>query len=472
MSNREAEDHFDRGIHFFRGGLFPAALFEFRQVEKIDPDYPNISYLVAATQKKAEEVAGKILAEMEEAFDADIAELSKSLQIEGTTDLAGTVERLLREGRYQEALAKMDSAETFVPDSRPLLLIRANALRRLGRGKDAEKVLRRALTLYPSDAEVLNNLGNCCLAQNQFREARGYFQKALKLVSENLSILNNLGALEMQTYRLDEAVRLFEQILKIRPGWLLARRNLENVRSRIRELDREISKLRSEYHDHETYYDIGINLGKNLLFRGFFAESEQVLLHVIAKRPTLTAAHFYLGNLHEIQDNLERAIQYYRELVIQKDKQATSEFRTFTSLWQENYREEALYELKKLAVLDLDPAGGHINLGIRYFEDGNWKKALEHFEEAVSIHAGYADGYYWQALAKIRLGKTAEAMKAFEGALEVNPRYADAHYQLGMLLRKRSPKKAYGHLHKALECAVREQFAVIARDVLKEEKKK
>lgn len=471
MNRKEAEEHFDRGIHFFRGGFFPSALQEFRAVEKLVPDYPNIQYLIAATQRKSEEISGKLVSSLEESFDPDIVKLSESLEIEGTTDLTPQVEKLLQDGRYQEVLEKIEKASTLVPESRSLLLLTAKVFRRLGRIKDSEKVLRRASVLFPGDSEILNSLGNIYLAQNFFKDARDAFHQAISLNPENVVFQNNLGALEMQIYHLDSARRIFEGITKARPGWILAKRNLENISRLISNLDEEIANLRLEYQAHPTYYDIGLSLGRALLFRGFTSESQVFLEKVIKEKPGMASAYFYLGTLHEMEGTIEKAIHYFREMVSRKKKQSSPEFKNFEALFREGYLEEALSELKKIAVLDLDLAASNIHLGIRYFEEGNWKKALVYFEQAVTSNSTYPDAFYWKAMAKIQIGKKTDAVKDLQDAIDLNPKYADAHYQLGMIIRKKAPKKARVHFQQAIECGVRQQFASVARDLLKEEEK-
>jgi len=53
MRAKEAEEHFDRAIHYFRGGFFPAALHEFRMVQQLDPEYPNIAFMLEAARKSS-----------------------------------------------------------------------------------------------------------------------------------------------------------------------------------------------------------------------------------------------------------------------------------------------------------------------------------------------------------------------------------------------------------------------------------
>lgn len=466
MSSREAEEHFDRGLHYFRGGFYPAALQEFRLVHGLDSHYPNIAFILEAAQKKAEEVAGKLEAFIEEEFDQQIVEMSRQLTYEGSRSFAHEVENLLKDGKPDAALEKLRQADAIIPESKPLLLLMASIQRRLGRFGEAEQTLLRARSLYPRDPEVLNNLGNIYLTRNLFSLAEAQLNEARAIAPENEQILNNLGALKMQSYHLDDARELFEKTMERNPRSRVARRNLENVMVRIATLDEEITRLRKEFYAHPSFLDIGLNLGKALLFRGFHHEARSLLAEVIEKNPKLIAAHFYMGTLHELEDSLDRAIYHFREMVVHKKQMDTAEFKAFESMQNEDYQEEALHELKKLAILELDMASSHINLGIRYFEDTLWDEALRHFEEAADLNANYPDAYYWKAMCRLQTGKKAVAEKDLLKAIEINPRYADAHFQLGMLIQNKSVKKAAQHLKQAMDLGIRPAFASIARKIL------
>lgn len=453
-------------MEYFRGGFFSAALVEFRQVERLDPRYPNIAYMLEVARKRADEVNGQLTSDLEDIFDPEIQKLADSLKITESTHLGLEVERLLRADRPQEALEKLETAAYHVPESLPLLLITASVFRRLNRLDDAEKTLLRARSMNPGDVEVLNALGNVFLARNHFQEAREQFEEVLRLQPDDRKARNNLGALYMQTYHLDEAHRLFSRLVQEHPAWGVARRNLRNLEARMAELDREITKLRSEAERHPTYLDIALNLGKSLLFRGYFTESRRLLEQLLEKNSGLLAAWFYLGNLHEQESRIEEAVNAYRELVRRKSREDSGPFKSFLTLWNQGYQEEALFELKKLAVLDYDPAAGYVRLGMRYFEDGLWNEALKRFQEAAGV-AGYPDAHFWMGLTRLQLGKKKDAEDDFKAAIELNPRFADAHYQLGMLLRKKSPKKACHHLQAAVILGVRPQFAALAEEFLK-----
>ncbi len=370
----------------------------------------------------------------------------------------------------RQALKLLEDAEAIVPDSKPLLLLLANVQRRLAMLEEAEKTLQKALLIFPGDVDILNNLGNVFLARSFYIDAEDAFREALRHNPDDPRILNNIAALKMETSRLDDAERFLKRALKIRPQWQKVQQNLENLQTRMNALDQEIESLRREFHQHPTYLDIGLALGRTLFFRGYFSEAKSTLRNVLKKNPNLIAAYFYMGMVHEMNEDLETAIDYYREMVIRSGKDDRPEFLNFESLIKQEYLEEALVELKKIAVLDLDMAASRINLGIKYFEDCQWEGALRHFNEAVKINDSYPDAFYWLALSNIQLGNVAEAKMNLEKALELNPGYADAHFQLGMLLRSRAKKKAKSHLQKALSLHLRPSFASVAEQILKQQK--
>ncbi len=470
IRSKEAEELFDRGINYFRAGFFSAALNEFNQVKNIAPDYPNIDFIIEAAHKKNNEVAGQLSNFIEESFDDEIKELSDELTVENSSYLGPEVQALLKRGSFNEALKKLRQAEMIIPDSRPLLLLLGNTLRRLGMLSEAEKAMQRAMHAFPDDAEILNNLGNVYLAMSLYQDAEDAFRTALRLAPEDPRILNNLGALRMQTNNLDDAERLFRKALKIRPKWTVLARNLQNLQRRMQALEEEIEKLRAEFVAHPGYLDIGLALGKTLFFRGYYSEARSTLRSVLKKNPNLLAAWFYLATIYEITDDTEMAIDSFRAMVVRSGKTDAPEFVNFESLMKQEFFAEALAELKKIAILELDLASSRINLGIKYFEECQWDDALRHFEEAVQINDTYPDAFYWVALAKIQLNKPTAARECLEKAIELNPDYADAHFQLGLLLRAKAKKKARASFEKALSLNLRPSFARIAERILKEQK--
>ena len=470
MKTKESEEIFDRGINYFRAGFYSSALNEFYQVKKISPEYPNIDYIIEAAIKKNEEVAGQISNFIEENFDKEIQDLSEELTFENSSHLGPKIQTLLKQGKFSSALKELKVAESIIPDSRPLIMLLGNTYRRLGMLDDAEQVLKRGRMIFPDDCEMLNNLGNIYMAKGVYSEAEEAYRTAMRTMHEDPRILNNLGVLRMQTNNLDDAESLFRKASKLKPQWRTPLKNLEHLAKRMEILEKNIDQIREEYRSHPNYLDIGLNLGKNLFFRGFYSEAKSVLRGILKKNPKLLAAWFYLGSIYEINKDLDEAMECYCEIVDKAKKENTPEFINYKNLLEQGFTEEALAELKKIAVVEIDIASSRINLGIKYFEDCLWTDALRHFEEAMRINNTYPDAYYWTALTLIQLKKTAKAKELLTKAIELNPNYADAYFQLGLLLRSKAKKKASEQFQKALSLNLRPSFAKIAEQFLNEQK--
>ena len=470
MKTKESEEIFDRGINYFRAGFYSSALNEFYQVKRIAPDYPNIDYIIEAAIKKNDEVAGQISNFIEENFDKEIQELSEELTFENSSHLGPKIQTLLRQGKYNEALKELKVAESIIPDSKPLIMLLGNTYRRLGMLDDAEQVLKRGRLVFPEDCEMLNNLGNIYMAKGVYSEAEEAYRTAMRTLHEDPRILNNLGVLRMQTNNLDDAESLFRKASKLRPQWKTPLKNLDHLAKRMEILENNIEQVREEYRKHPTYLDIGLNLGKCLFFRGFYSEAKSVLRGILKKNTNLLAAWFYLGSIYEINKDYDEAIECYCEIVSKAKKENAPEFVNYKNLSEQGFLEEALAELKKIAVVEIDIASSRINLGIKYFEDCLWTDALRHFEEAMRINNTYPDAYYWTALTLIQLKKTTKAKELLTKAIELNPNYADAYFQLGLLNRARAKKKAAEQFEKALSLNLRPSFVKIAESFLKEYK--
>lgn len=472
MKTKESEEIFDRGINYFRAGFYPSALKEFYQVKQIAPEYPNIDYIIEAAIKKNNEVAGQITNFIDENFDKEIQELSEELDVENSTNNLGPkVQKLLRLGKFNEALSALKIAESIIPDSRPLLMLLGNTYRRLGMFDEAEQALKRGRLIYPEDGELLNNLGNVYLAKGYYKEAEEAYRTAMRSMNEDPRMLNNLGVLRMHTNNLEDAEKLFRRASELRPKWKTPKKNLECLSIRIEALEESIDQIREEYNKHPNYLDIGLNLGKNLFFRGFYSEAKSVLKGILKKNPNILAAWFYMGSINEINHDLNGAIECYCEMAKRAHKDKGPEYLNFESLMAQEFYDEALIELKKIAIIELDVASSRINIGIKYFEDCLWDDALRHFSEALKINNSYPDAYYWTALTLVQMNKKPKAKEMLKKAIELNPNYADAYFQLGLLLRSRAKKQAVEQFEKALSLNIRPSFAKIAEQFIREQEK-
>src|SRR6266404_739400 len=71
------------------------------------------------------------------------------------------------------------------------------------------------------------------------------------------------------------------------------------------------------------------------------------------------------------------------------------------------------------------------NLGVVQFEKGNIDDAIDKYEEALRLHADYAEARYNLGSALLQQGKIDDAIQQCEKALELQPNDPDAHVVLG-----------------------------------------
>jgi tetratricopeptide (TPR) repeat protein len=99
-----------------------------------------------------------------------------------------------------------------------------------------------------------------------------------------------------------------------------------------------------------------------------------------------------------------------------------------------------------------DNATAHNNLGIHLLEEGRVDEALLHFQAALQIRPGYADGHFNLGLALRQEGRVDEAISQYQNALQIRPRYAAAHNNLGLaFLQKGKVDEAIAHFQNALQ---------------------
>jgi len=80
------------------------------------------------------------------------------------------------------------------------------------------------------------------------------------------------------------------------------------------------------------------------------------------------------------------------------------------------------------------PEIAHNNIGWAYYRKGDYKRAVEHFKQALKANPTYALAYNNLGLAYNRLNRPREAERAFKKAIENAPKYLDAYLNLGKVL--------------------------------------
>lgn len=100
----------------------------------------------------------------------------------------------------------------------------------------------------------------------------------------------------------------------------------------------------------------------------------------------------------------------------------------------------------------LFPVGFHVSLANAYYGEGDFRRAIIHYEQAMKLKPGIAGGDFYSNLATAyyNTGDLRNALRYFELAIEQNPRVAALHNNVGAL---RAESGDYAAAIKSLELA-------------------
>ncbi len=113
------------------------------------------------------------------------------------------------------------------------------------------------------------------------------------------------------------------------------------------------------------------------------------------------------------------------------------------------------------------PEAAYLNMGIAYYEKGDYSSSVEKLRKAIALKPGLATAYFNMGLALERQKKNNEAIAAYQKAVGLHANYVDAYYRLGLLLVKaRDREGAARAFGKVVELAPDSAGARSAKDYL------
>lgn len=137
---------------------------------------------------------------------------------------------LLKEGRYDEALASFEEFAAKFPDIYAVHLNIGSAYMGkgdLGRAEAEFKAVLDENGPSPEDLrkqkdtslKALSGLGEVALKRGDFEAAQGFFRRALEISPEDPGAAYNVGVIFFSNQKVDDAIAYFELALKIKNDW-------------------------------------------------------------------------------------------------------------------------------------------------------------------------------------------------------------------------------------------------------------
>jgi tetratricopeptide (TPR) repeat protein len=241
------------GIGFARKGNAEAALREFKEALRFEPDdfrtFYNIGNMLVLLGRTDEaiEYYNRVLDAKPGDADTCIA-LASARIIKGETGLALDSyreglkyhpENTILRGELALALLQLNRLDEAITELEQLVKIKADsttycnlgiAWAQKGQASRAAEYYKKAIELDRANAKAYYNFGNLLLAQNMPEKAIMEYQKAIQAMPDYALAHNMLAAVFMRTGKIAEAITEYEKAVKIEPDNKDALAGLEKAR--------------------------------------------------------------------------------------------------------------------------------------------------------------------------------------------------------------------------------------------------
>jgi cellulose synthase operon protein C len=387
--------------------------------------------------------------------------------------LLGSGRVLLRERRWNDALARFESALNLAQKSNGGLVLsgrRADVEARLGqshaqlslnRAPEAKATLAELMKVNPNDAEIVRAAGQAedvvgnqsgaeellsksielapttfagylSLAQHYFKLGRAdkaseTLNDAASKVEENVEMRRMLGQSELVRGRFDSAVHEFKRATEIDPDNLDAQFGLASAYRRTNELDKARALLDAIAKRDVQFAGLALERGLLLEAQGKFDEAVKAYRAAHLKDPGDTALNLRLGAAQVEAGQLDDAEMTLQSVMREMPNSAEAEYFSGRLALARGRGPDALTHFDRALSLDGTQALYHLYAARAALDMGNLGRTLDEAEATLSRDASVGDAFWVRGIVRLRSGAVRDALKDAKRALDLNPLRHDAY---------------------------------------------
>ena len=308
---------------------------------------------------------------------------------------------LMRQGRVDEAVAKLHEVLAAHPGHKEIRLNLAQALARSGDLAGSEKIYRELVSEAPEHLEFHQDLAICLSQSGDLEGALAAIKVGLAIKPDWVEGLTARGRYLFGLGRVDEAQAVLEEALQLNPRHSDAHFNLGRIQAEKGDLDGATASLERS---------LDLDPGNSKMAVG-------------------------LAGILERQGDYQRALEILNSTLEMSGEDPDILGEIGAVLMRKGLPVEALAPLEqsqKLAPDNVEVVG---NLGMAYAMTGKLPAAVKSFEKVVALRPGLADGHAQLGSLYHQSGRIDEARRAYREAIRLAPDLAAAYYNLGFLER-------------------------------------
>jgi tetratricopeptide (TPR) repeat protein len=392
---------------------------------------------------------------------------------------------LIREGRFAEALAKLEQAHRSAPRNATIENLMGITETQLGHIAEAGNHYRNAIRLDPAQAAPHRNLGFNLLSQKDYAGAEPELREASRLApNDNFAhyyllllalatghdaeaqdqaahagpLLDNdpeaaagLIEAEIRMGRVDEASNRIEKLEQA------------NQLSSAREYPIAILLSRHAFHAQSVHcfrriasldpsWENRYNLALALLYDGQSSEASTLLAALHTERPANADVLMFLGSAFEMQQKMPEALEAYRAAAV-ADPSNPDRTLDYTRLLMDMDRyDEAIQAVQTGLGETAATAPLQLRLGAVEMVKGNYDAARDAFHAALATNPELDAAYVGLAQTYARQANDAEGFHILEAERAKRPGRYLLEYYFGMLAsRLGREQEAVAALEKAAQ---------------------
>ncbi len=211
-------------------------------------------------------------------------------------------------------MARLDRLLAETPNSVPLRVVKAHALRLDGKPAEAEALYRAILAEHPQAANVWTALHDLKVQQGDGDAAQAVLNDALDALPQDRALLMMQAAAHERAGRLQEAIEVYETLYRLDSQSVVVANNLASLLSTARDDDASLERaytLSRRLKDipepayQDTYGWIAYRLGH-------YEDALHYLEPAAAALPDEPVVHYHLGKTYAALERGDDALRAYR----------------------------------------------------------------------------------------------------------------------------------------------------------------
>ena len=303
--------------------------------------------------------------------------------------LLESANRALAASDYRAAASFAKQAADADPKSAEAHRIEGEAALALGQNADAEREFTASIVIESANPRSELGLGAVAERQKKWNTAASHYRRALDLDPKSVAAALGLGRSMSELGDKSAARIAFGRAIEIEPGSAEAHNDLGVFLYRSDELDRAIEELMEAVQIDATSALYHENLGRAFRKKAMWKEAERELDQTARLSPNDTAVWSALGQTQAAEKKLSQAaVAYTTALELDPlDEEAAAGLGA--TLRAEGQLAQAEAALLKAAESNTKSPVLWNNIGVVRVDRGSYAAAVEAFEKALTIDAGF-----------------------------------------------------------------------------------